>query len=277
MSDWERLYKKNKEMAKRFAGQIAEKAKEGFDQVKQNPAKNPMEIRNLRIREIKLEETILNNRERLKAYKRLELANEYVSKWDAEIHRSFYRDGGIRFYAERLLEHIESIEPEADTVEDMIVSCYNSAIDDMRALFAKLLENCEVWEAKIDSATEMYADDKALRRALGYEDCAEDIKDLYYNDNSSVDVAKELTRLQEILDRNEAAVNGYMEACEARLKERPRTKAALLEEMKRLIGTGNLDRFGETGSWTPETYAEEIKEYGKQVKEELLDPYPWVY
>ena len=276
MSDWERLYKKNKEMAKRFAGQLTEKAKDGLEQVKKGSVKNPLELRNLRLREIKLEETILNNRERLKAYKRLELANEYVSKWDAEIHRSFYRDGGIRFYAERLLEHIESIEPEADTVEDMIVSCYNSAIDDMRALFAKLLENCEAWEAKIDSATEMYADDKALRRALGYEDCAEEIKKLYYDDNSSMDVAKELTRLQEILDRNEAAILGYMEACEARLKERQRTKTALLEDLKRLIGAEELDRFGGTGVWTPETYAEEIKEYGKQIKEELLDPYPWV-
>lgn len=276
MSDWERLYKKNKEMAKRFAGQLTEKAKDGLEQVKKGSVKNPMEIRNLRLREIKLEEMILNNRERLQAYKRLELTNEYVAKWDAEIHRSFYRDGGIRFYGERLVEHIESIDPEQDTVEEMIVGCYNSAIVDMRTLFAKLLENCEAWEAKIAAVAEMYSDDKALKRALGYEDCAGDIKDLYYNDNSSVDVVKELERIQEILDRNEAAVIGYMEACEARLKERPRTKAKLLEEMKRLIGTGNLDRFGETGSWTPEAYAEEIKEYGKQVQEKLLDQYPLI-
>ncbi|MBQ2868322.1 MAG: hypothetical protein IJE87_08120, partial [Firmicutes bacterium] len=234
MSDWERLYKKNKEIAKRFAGQLTEKAKDGLEQVKKGSVKNPMEIRNLRLREIQLEEAILNNRERLKAYKRLEQVNEYISKWDAEIHRSFYRDGGIRFYAERLMEHIESIDPETDTVEEMIVGCYNSAIIEMRTLFAKLLENCEAWEEKIAAVEKMYSDDKALKRALGYEDCSRDIKDLYYNDNSSVDVVKELERLQGILERNEAAIIDYMEICEARLKERPRTKAALLEDMKRL-------------------------------------------
>lgn len=276
MSDWERLYKKNKEIAKRFAGQLTEKAKDSLDQMKKGSLKNPMEIRNLRMREIKLEETILNNRERLKAYKRLELVNEYVSKWDAEVHRSFYRDGGIRFYAERLLEHIESIYPQTDTVEEMIVECYNSAIADMRKLLAKLLENCAAWEAKIAAVEEMYSDDKMLKRALSYEDCAEDIKDLYYNDNSAMDVAKELSRLQAILDRNEAAILGYMEACEVRLEERPRIKAKLLEDMKRLIGTEELDRFGETGSWTPQSYAEKVAEFGKQIKEELLDPYPWV-
>lgn len=276
MSDWERLYKKNKEMAKRFAGKVKEKAKDGFEQVKKGSVKNPLELRNLRLREIQLEEAILNNRERLKAYKRLEQVNEYISKWDAEIHRSFYRDGGIRFYAERLMEHIESIDPETDTVEEMIVGCYNSAIIEMRTLFAKLLENCEAWEKKIAAVEKMYSDDKALKRALGYEDCSRDIKDLYYNDNSSVDVVKELERLQGILERNEAAILGYMEACEARLKERPRTKAALLEDMKRLIGVEELDRFGENGVWTPETYVKAIEEYGKQVKEKLLDPYPWI-
>jgi len=273
MSDWERLYKKNKEIAKRFAGQLTEKAKDGLEQVKKGSVKNPMEIRNLRLREIQLEEAILNNREKLKAYKRLEQVNEYISKWDAEIHRSFYRDGGIRFYAERLMEHIESIDPETDTVEEMIVGCYNSAIIEMRTLFAKLLENCEAWEEKIAAVEKMYSDDKALKRALGYEDCSRDIKDLYYNDNSSVDVVKELERLQGILERNEAAILGYMEACEARLKERPRTKAALLEDMKRLIGAEELDRFGENGVWTPETYVKAIEEYGKQVQEELLDRY----
>ena len=273
MSDWERLYKKNKEIAKRFAGQLTEKAKDGLEQVKKGSVKNPMEIRNLRLREIQLEEAILNNRERLKAYKRLEQVNEYISKWDAEIHRSFYRDGGIRFYAERLMEHIESIDPETDTVEEMIVGCYNSAIIEMRTLFAKLLENCEAWEEKIAAVEKMYSDDKALKRALGYEDCSRDIKDLYYNDNSSVDVVKELERLQGILERNEAAIIDYMEICEARLKERPRTKAALLEDMKRLIGAEELDRFGENGVWTPETYVKAIEEYGKQVQEELLDRY----
>ena len=276
MSDWERLYKKNKEIAKRFAGQLTEKAKDGLEQVKKGSVKNPMEIRNLRLREIQLEEAILNNRERLKEYKRLELTNEYVAKWDAEIHRSFYRDGGIRFYAERLMEHIESIDPETDTVEEMIVGCYNSAIIEMRTLFAKLLENCEAWEEKIAAVEKMYSDDKALKRALGYEDCSRDIKDLYYNDNSSVDVVKELERLQGILERNEAAIIDYMEVCEARLKERPRTKAALLEDMKRLIGAEELDRFGENGVWTPETYVKAIEEYGKQVQEKLLDPYPWI-
>lgn len=273
MSDWERLYKKNKEIAKRFAGQLTEKAKDGLEQVKKGSVKNPMEIRNLRLREIQLEEAILNNRERLKAYKRLEQVNEYISKWDAEIHRSFYRDGGIRFYAERLMEHIESIDPETDTVEEMIVGCYNSAIIEMRTLFAKLLENCEAWEEKIAAVEKMYSDDKALKRALGYEDCSRDIKDLYYNDNSSVDVVKELERLQGILERNEAAIIDYMEICEARLKERPRTKAALLEDMKRLIGAEELDRFGENGVWIPETYVKAIEEYGKQVQEELLDRY----
>ncbi|MBQ4504508.1 MAG: hypothetical protein II983_02450 [Firmicutes bacterium] len=273
MSDWERLYKKNKEIAKRFAGQLTEKAKDGLEQVKKGSVKNPMEIRNLRLREIQLEEAILNNRERLKAYKRLEQVNEYISKWDAEIHRSFYRDGGIRFYAERLMEHIESIDPETDTVEEMIVGCYNSAIIEMRTLFARLLENCEAWEEKIVAVEKMYSDDKALKRALGYEDCSRDIKDLYYNDNSSVDVVKELERLQGILERNEAAIIDYMEVCEARLKERPRTKAALLEDMKRLIGAEELDRFGENGVWTPETYVKAIEEYGKQVQEELLDRY----
>jgi len=275
MSDWERLYKKNKEMAKRFAGQVKEKAKDGFEQVKKGSVKNPLELRNLRIREIKLEEMILNNRQRLKEYKRLELTNEYVAKWDAEIHRSFFRDGGIRFYGERLLERIESLDPEQDTVGEMIVCCYNSAINDMRTLFAKLLESCDVWEEQIAAAAEMYGDDKALKRALGYEDCSRDIKDLYYNDNSSVDVVKELERLQGILERNEAAILGYMEACEARLKERPRTKAELLETLKHLIGEEDLERFGEIGTWTPQSYAIEIAEYGKQVKEKLLDPYPW--
>ena len=273
MSDWERLYKKNKEIAKRFAGQLTEKAKDGLEQVKKGSVKNPMEIRNLRLREIQLEEAILNNRERLKAYKRLEQVNEYISKWDAEIHRSFYRDGGIRFYAERLMEHIESIDPETDTVEEMIVGCYNSAIIEMRTLFAKLLENCEAWEEKIAAVEKMYSDDKALKRALGYEDCSRDIKDLSYNDNSSVDVVKELERLQGILEQNEVAILDYMEVCEARLKERPRTKAALLEDMKRLIGAEELDRFGENGVWTPETYVKAIEEYGKQVQEELLDRY----
>ena len=276
MSDWERLYKKNKEMAKRFAGQLTEKAKDGLEQVKKGSLKNPLELRNLRLREIKLEEMILNNRERLKEYKRLELANEYVAKWDAEIHRSFYRDGGIRFYGERLLERIESLDPEQDTVEEMIVCCYNSAINDMRTLFAKLLENCDVWEKQIVAAAEMYGDDTMLKRSLGYVNCAEEIRTLYVNDNSSVDMGEELARIQEILDQNEAAVLGYMNACEARLKERPRTKAELLEALKHLIGEEDLERFGEIGTWTPQCYATEIAEYGKQVKEKLLDPYPWI-
>ncbi|MBQ8589881.1 MAG: hypothetical protein IJ486_05450 [Firmicutes bacterium] len=276
MSDWERFYKKNKEIAKRFAGQVKEKAKDGFEQVKHGSVKNPLEIRNLRIREIELEEVFRKHREQLRANKRLELTNEYVSKWDAEIHRGFYRDGGIRFYAERLMEYIEGIDVETDSVEEMIVACYNSAITDMRALFVQLMQDCEAWDLKIAAAEEMYSDSETLKRALGYKDCAEDIRDLYYNDNSFVDAGNELQRLQEILDQNETAIVGYMEACEMHLKERPRTKTALLEDMKRLIGMEELDRFGEAGIWTPETYAASITEYGKQVQEELLDRYPLI-
>lgn len=287
MDELERLLKRQK----RMAGKVTQKAKEGLLAAKKGleqlelPGKKEVisltpnrpdalrqELRGLYSRQMAVEGVLRSNRGKLISYKQLETAVEYTRKLDHTIHSGYYRDGGIRFHIETLLEHTELLDPGQDDVKTMVVRCYNSAIAYMRRDLQQMVIECDEWSRKLTRVKDMYLDDRTLKKALGYVDCADRLRML--KDAPTEELAREMPSLRVCVEANEQAVSGYMERCEAQLRTVLPEHTGLLEDIKKLLRSDTADALGTVEGWTPETYARAAEAYGKKLREELLEKYP---
>lgn len=73
-------------------------------------------------------QSLLSKQDTVVACKRLEAANRLQQELDREIHRTYFSEGGIRFFCRLFSQHLEAIEPGQNSVHEMRVFCYNSAV-----------------------------------------------------------------------------------------------------------------------------------------------------
>lgn len=292
MDELEKLLARQKRIAKKVTGQVAQKAKEGLAAAKNGIramelpgkqddrpvsltptlVKDQRELRGLQIRQLELQHIVRRNQGKLIAFKQLETVNEYGRKLDEAVYRAWFKTGGIRFHAETLLEHTALLDPAQDDVKTMVVRCYNSAIAYMRRGYDEMKAECDGWSAKLETVKNMYLDSVSLYKALGYEVIEPRLREL--QKASSAEVAAALPELRRIAEKNEDAISGYLSRCEKELVAYSLQNMELLEAMTRLLQDSVTESLSTTEGWTPETYEKAISRYALWVREELLDAFP---
>lgn len=282
MDKFERLLKERKQKTQKAAHRVTQLAGEGIRSAKDameeldkkkiarqltNPLPGGMQAELLKRDLRKLDEKYEKNRERLIRYKCREVTNEYHSKKDMAIHSAYFRSGGIRFHIVTLLDHIKLLDPEHDDVNNMIISCYNSAIYWMMLDVDELKEKYDALTRELEGVKEMFWNDATLKKSIGYTDCTEQVKAL--KSASGDDLAK----LRAAVESNDKALKDYLRRCEKGLSYRPINNIELLEDLNKLLSPEVTDKFAAPEGWDPESYYAAVTRFGNELKTELLEKY----
>ena len=291
MDELEKLLSRQKKLAQKVTGQVARTARKGVQAVQKGlesldlpekqagplvsltPAmgKHQQELRALYNRQMDADLLLQKNRGKLISCKQLETINEYSRKQDEAVYRAYFKSGGIRFHAQTLLEHLELLDPEQDDVKTMVVRCYNSAISYMLRDFHKLMEEWDGWNGKLEQVKNMYLDEGALCRALGYTSCGPRLQKL--KAASGEELATTLPEMRAAVQKNEEAVSGYLARCEETLRPYEKQNSPLLEDLCRLLSDGATGKFASIEGWTPEGYYRDVVFYAEYIRKKLLDTY----
>lgn len=238
------------------------------------PGTAQLELLSLHARQLALDKKLEKDRVRLMGYKCREATNEYRAKKDMEIHRAYFRSGGIRFHIVTLLDHIKLLDPEHDNVNTMIIHCYNSSIDWMLRDMDALREKYNALTHELEYAKEMFRDDAALKKSIGYTDCTEQLRNL--KKSSGDELAMELPKLRAAVEANKEALESYIRRCENGLSYRPINNMELLVDLGELLSRENtekLEKFAVADGWDPASYYAEVTQLGEELKTKILEKY----
>jgi len=218
------------------------------------------------------EAVLRQNIEKILEYKHRENIKEYYRKFDDAVARAYFADGGIRFHAHILLEHISLLDPEYDTVKTMRIRCYNSAIAYMCDKLQALDLECREWVQRIKDAEHDYQDEASLYKAIGYVPCRDHIRGL--KGMSPQQLARELPEIQRTVLANKQTIEQLLQRCEEQTDPVVLRYTNLLKELRSLLNTEAVGRLGTEEGWSAADYAEAAARFAADVRERLLLKYP---
>lgn len=202
------------------------------------------------------------------------LLRERYGQMDQEIRRAYYGKAGIRFYGRTLTDYVRLVLPDVETVEEMWVGGYNSAIYHMRDRMNQLEESYAAFE----SAGDPVLSESAVLAAIGYESCRAEIA--YFREERGrglLDQRKEAyARLRRHVEANKKAA---AEAWRCREENRRAEKEGrsepsleemvLLEAMRNTLDDTRIRRLAEPGELSAEEYRKELERFAERVQELL--------
>lgn len=212
----------------------------------------------------------------VRRYKSRTLLRERCGQMDQEIRRAYYGKAGIRFYGRTLADYVRLVLPDVETVEEMRVGGYNSAIYHMRERLARLTESYATFE----TAGEPVLNETALLSSIGYESCRAEIA--YFREERGRGLLEQRKEAYARLRRHvEANKRAATEALRCRAENRRAEKEgqpepaleelALLEAMRSALDDTRIGRLAEPGELSAEEYRKELERFAERVQEELLD------
>lgn len=218
------------------------------------------------------EAVLRQNMEKILEYKYREAIREYCKKYDNAVAEAYFADGGIRFHAHILLEHVSLLDPEYDTVKTMRIRCYNSAIAYMCSKQQALEQECWKWVQKIKDEESYYQDEANLFKAIGFVPCRDRIRGL--KGMSPQQLARELPEIRQTVLANKKTIEQLLQRCEQQTEPITLQYINLLKALRSLLNTESVGRLGTEEGWSAADYAEAAARFAADVRERLLLKYP---